>query len=129
MNLLLEANKYLEYSAKITDCKRELSENYGEIGKKPFELGTTKIDLDIMTELFDADYQYKREYPTGLFDEGKKKTQLTFPDLLTYLNKLFKEGTYLTFSNSHLQNNISKCHRLLAATLPAYKEKCTIASV
>lgn len=60
MNLLLEANKYLEYSVKATDCKRELTENYGEIGKKPFELGTTKIDMDITTEILETDYQYKR---------------------------------------------------------------------
>jgi len=73
---------------KVVDCKRELAENYGEIGKKPFELGTTKMDLDMLSEFLETDYQYKRDYPAGLFDESRKKTQLTFADLLTYLNKL-----------------------------------------
>lgn len=85
--------------------------------------------MDILTEILEADYQYKKEYPNGLFDETKRKTQLSYGDILTYLNKLRREAQYMTYTNSQLQNNISKCHKFLMATLPTYKEKCTIASV
>jgi hypothetical protein len=35
----------------------------------------------------------------------------------------------MTYSNSHFQNNITKCHRFLCASLPTYKDKCVLNSV
>ena len=42
--------------------------------------------------------------------------------------KIFREAEYCTFSNSHLQNLIFKCHRILINGLPSYKEKCILSS-
>lgn len=75
----------------------------------------------------ETDLLYKKEYPG--FDESKKKTAPTYIDLMTYMLKMAKESQVMTYSNPHFQNNITKCHRFLCATLPSYKDKCVLNSV
>lgn len=80
----------MEYAIRVWDCRRELTENYCEIGKKPFEAGAAKLDQDIVADILDTDLLYKKEYPGLPFDESKKKTALTYIDLMTYLLKMAK---------------------------------------
>jgi len=35
----------------------------------------------------------------------------------------------MTFSNSHIQNVLLRCHRMLISGCPPYKDKCVVSNV
>ena len=110
------------------NCLDQLVYNYSELSSKPLE-PTAKIDQDILNDINEIDKQFKNHYPRFLADSLKPKQAPTSIELVTYLAKMYRESEFMTFSNSHLQNVILRCHRGLLLGLPSYKEKCTLSEV
>lgn len=112
---------------KIGTIVDEMSINYCELGSKPLE-PNAKIDQDVINEIIEIDKEFKCKYPKFLADSIKEKATISSIELLAFMIKIFREVEYCTFSNSHLQNLIFKCHRILLNGLPSYKERCIISS-
>ena len=61
----------------------------------------TKIPIDLVAEILETDFIYKKKYDQLLFDETKnKKLQVNSLDLVSLLNKLEYESKIMTFSGN-----------------------------
>lgn len=61
----------------------------------------TKVPADLVNELLEADFIYKKKYDSLLFDESKnKKTSIATIDLISLLNKISRESKIMTFNGN-----------------------------
>ena len=106
---------------QISDAKREINENFSNLGKL---VDPTKIPPDITMDILEQDYLYKKvdkkifdflfkksilqNYDQKLFDENKKKNSINSIDLITYLSRLARESKILSFSDPKIQKTLSK---------------------
>lgn len=126
MNLNREAYSFLKFALQISDAKKEINENFYNLGKL---VDPNKIPPDITLDILEQDYLYKKvflikyyflinfkflkNYDPKLFDENKKKTTINSIDLITYLSRLAREGKVLTFSDPKIQKTLSKVKNYL----------------
>ncbi len=117
--------KLLQYSIDLSIARKRLSEEYYTFSKKELD-ANAKIDEDIAMDIKNIDKECKNVYPLFLKESTKAKENISSLDLLTYLLKIKREAQLMTFSNP-LENTLKKCHRILANSLPTYKENCIVA--
>jgi len=98
LNFELEAFQTISYAMQAINSKKEIQEK----GLAAINItDPTKIPIDLVSEILEADFIYKKKYDPLLFDETKnKKLQVNSLDLISLLNKLESESKIMTFSGN-----------------------------
>ena len=106
LNLEYECSQIITYAINIMGCKKEiLQTSLGAVNVPD----PTKIPADLVAEILESDFIYKKKYEQILFDETKnKKTIVNSLDLVYLLNKLQRESKIMTFSGNKAQKTILK---------------------
>lgn len=80
----------------VHNCRKEiLQTSLGNVNITD----VSKIPQDLVNEILESDFIYKKKYDPMLFDEAKnKKLSVNSLDLISLLNKLSNESRLMTFS-------------------------------
>ena len=98
LNLELESFQILNFAMSVHSSRKEiLQTSLGNVAITD----VSKIPADLVNEILEADFIYKKRYDPLLFDESKnKKTAVTSLDLISLLNKMATESRLMTFSGN-----------------------------
>ena len=130
----------MTYAIIVTEMKNYLINNFSELSLTPLS-DASKIPLDLFYDIIESDYMYKMEQKNiqiqsnlgneeiVLFDESKRKYNISSIDLLMLLLKLNNESKIMSFCSPHLQNKITKLHRYLKNCHGTYSQKCMLTNI
>lgn len=120
--LLKEMTRTLTVLKDISEAKKYLAGQFSLLGTIMVQ-DATKVPRLVVQEILEGDYNCKKTYSAGLFDDSKKKTTLNSYDLTAYLLKNLWDMLLLPLGREWRNYALLKLHRFLCTLQPTYSAK------
>jgi hypothetical protein len=120
--LLKEMTRTLTVLKDISEAKKYLAGQFSLLGTIMVQ-DAAKVPRLVVQEILETDYNCKKTYGAGLFDDSKKKTTLNSYDLTAYLLKNLWDMSLLPLGREWRNYALLKLHRFLSTLQPTYLAK------
>jgi len=124
-NYACECVVALMESVKCEKIRKTIMDGYPELSQTTL-IDSSRAPKDIICEIFESDYHYKKLYKELPSIEIKPKTALATADLLAYFISLSNELKFFSFGKENQARRLSKLHRYLKSNLSTYASQCCI---
>lgn len=121
-----EAVSALSQAVKCEKMRKLLVDGYSELSQTTL-IDPSRAPKDVICEIFESDYHFKKLYKQLPSIEARPKTALSSADVLAYFVTLSNELRFFTFGKEVMARRLPKLHRYLKSNLSTYSSQCCIA--
>ena len=124
-NYTSESVSALDQAVKCLKIRKLLIDGYPELSQSTL-IDPSRAPKDVICEIFESDYHFKKLYKNYPSIEVKQKTALSTADVLAYCANLSNELKFLSFGKEVMAKRLPKLHRYLKNNLSTYSTQCII---
>ena len=124
-NYSAECVNALVQAVKCEKIRKLLIDGYSELAQTTL-IDPSRAPKDVICEIFESDYHFKKLYKDLPSIEIKSKTALSSADVLSYFINLSNELKFFTFGKEVIARRLIKLHRYLKSNLSTYASQCCI---